>query len=162
MPERVKAFFLFGPCNRAAVGGSAALRMRHTPCGYGPFLFWQDQKGPPPRPARWGEEEQGSGRSFRRRRKRSLADFATTTMGGHCPAINIAAPRVQWDALPYLFRQKYGPHSASWVWAYVQVKSLSTTYQSAPRTAPASAVRDASSSAVTGRTRGSPSGGYSL
>ena len=43
-PKRVKAFFLFGPCNRAAVGGSAALRMRHTPCGYGPFLFWQDQK----------------------------------------------------------------------------------------------------------------------
>ena len=39
-----EAFFLFGPCNRAAVGGSAALRMRHTPCGYGPFLFWQDQK----------------------------------------------------------------------------------------------------------------------
>ena len=38
---------------------------------HGPFLFWQDRKGPPPRPARWGEEEQGSGRSFRRRRKRS-------------------------------------------------------------------------------------------
>ena len=38
---------------------------------HGPFLFWQDRKGPPPRPARWGEEAQGSGRSFRRRRKRS-------------------------------------------------------------------------------------------
>ena len=38
---------------------------------HGPFLFWQDRKGPPPRPARWGEEEQGSRRSFRRRRKRS-------------------------------------------------------------------------------------------
>ena len=34
-------------------------------------LLGQDRKGPPPRPARWGEEEQGSGRSFRRRRKRS-------------------------------------------------------------------------------------------
>ena len=39
-----KAFFLFGPCNRAAVGGFAALRMRHTPCGYGPFSFPQDGK----------------------------------------------------------------------------------------------------------------------
>ena len=58
-------------------------------------------------------------------------------------------------------RQKYGPQSASWVWTYVQVKSLSTTYQSAPGTAPP-AGRDASSSAVTGRTRGQPSGGYSL
>ena len=36
--------FLFGPCNRAAVGGSAALRMRHTPCGYSPFLFWHDKR----------------------------------------------------------------------------------------------------------------------
>ena len=54
---RQKAAFSFGPCNRAAVGGSAALRwtavrgfaalrmsrppcgeMRHTPCGYGPFV----------------------------------------------------------------------------------------------------------------------------
>ena len=34
-------------------------------------LLGQDRKGPPPRPARWGEEAQGSGRSFRRRRKRS-------------------------------------------------------------------------------------------
>ena len=62
-PERAKAAFSFGPCTAR-------------------FLFGQDRKGPPPRPARWGEEEQGSGRSFRRRRKRSLADFATTTMGG--------------------------------------------------------------------------------
>ena len=30
--------FSFGPCNCASVGGSAALRMRHTPCGYGPFV----------------------------------------------------------------------------------------------------------------------------
>ena len=41
------------------------------PPGAAHSLFGQDQKGPPPRPARWGEEEQGSGRSFRRRRKRS-------------------------------------------------------------------------------------------
>ena len=60
------------------------------------FFSGKTEKGPPPRPARWGEEErpsprsgrgsalgvQGSRRSFRRRRKRSLADFATTTMGG--------------------------------------------------------------------------------
>ena len=39
-----EAFFSLGPCNRAAVGGSAALRMRHTPCGYGPFSFCQEQK----------------------------------------------------------------------------------------------------------------------
>ena len=45
-------------------------------------LLARPNMGPSPRPARWGEEEQGSGRSFRRRRKRSLADFATTTMGG--------------------------------------------------------------------------------
>ena len=31
------------------------LRKRHTPCGYGPFSFRQDRKGPPPRPARGGE-----------------------------------------------------------------------------------------------------------
>ena len=59
------------------------------------------------------------------------------------------------------FRQKYGPQSASWVCANVQVKSLSTTYQSAPGMARASAGRVTSSSAVTGRTRGSPSGGSS-
>ena len=42
-PERgKKAAFSFGPCNRAAVSGFAALRMRHTPCGYGPFSFQQD------------------------------------------------------------------------------------------------------------------------
>ncbi len=35
------------------------------------FFSGKTNKGPPPRPARWGEEEQGSGRSFRRRRKRS-------------------------------------------------------------------------------------------
>ena len=46
------------------------------------FFSAKTEKGPPLRPARWGEEAQGSGRSFRRRRKRSLADFATTTMGG--------------------------------------------------------------------------------
>ena len=51
--------------------------------GRGAFSFWRNQKGPPPRPARWGKEEQGSGRSFRRRRKRSLADFATTQWGAH-------------------------------------------------------------------------------
>ena len=39
-----QSVFLFGPRNRAAVGGSAALRMRHTPCGYGPFLFWQGKR----------------------------------------------------------------------------------------------------------------------
>ena len=59
------------------------------------------------------------------------------------------------------FRQKYGPRSASWGCANVQVKSLSTTYQSAPGMARASAGRVTSSSAVTGRTRGSPSGGSS-
>ena len=39
-----------------------------------------DNEGPPQSrpPALWGKEEQGSGRSFRRSRKRSLADFATT------------------------------------------------------------------------------------
>ena len=46
------------------------------------FFSGKTEKGPPLRPARWGEKAQGSGRSFRRRRKRSLADFATTTMGG--------------------------------------------------------------------------------
>ena len=67
--------------------------------GRGAFSFWRNQKGPPPRPARWGKEEQGSGRSFRRRRKRSLADFATTTMGERfCPAISMADSPVQWDA----------------------------------------------------------------
>ena len=39
--------------------------------GRGAFSFGARPKGAPPRPARWGEEEQGSGRSFRRRRKRS-------------------------------------------------------------------------------------------
>ena len=53
--------------------------------GRGVFSFWCLYAGPPPRPARWGEEEQGSRRSFRRRRKRSLADFVTTTMGGASP-----------------------------------------------------------------------------
>ena len=95
-PERVKAAFSFGPCNCAAVGGFAAYGCGIPLAGTARFLFGQDRKGPPPRPARWGEEErpsprsgrgsalgvQGSGRSFRRRRKRSLADFATTTMGG--------------------------------------------------------------------------------
>ena len=42
------------------------------------FFSARPNMGPPPRPARWGEEEQGSRRSFRRRRKRSQADFATT------------------------------------------------------------------------------------
>ena len=128
VPERVKAFFLFGPCNRAAVGGSAALRMRHTPCGYGPFLFWQDQKrngGCITQPSSWLIPPSGS------------------------------------DGFFYPLRQKYGPQSASWVWTYVQVNSLSTTYQSSPGMAPASADRASSSSPVTGRTRGSPSGGYS-
>ena len=123
-----EAFFLFGPCNRAAVGGSAALRMRHTPCGYGPFLFWQDQKrngGCITQPSSWLIPPSGS------------------------------------DGFFYPLRQKYGPQSASWVWTYVQVNSLSTTYQSSPGMAPASADRASSSSPVTGRTRGSPSGGYS-
>ena len=35
------------------------------------FFSARPNMGPPPRPARWGEEEQGSRRSFRRRRKRS-------------------------------------------------------------------------------------------
>ena len=39
--------------------------------GRGAFSFGARPKGAPPRPARWGEEAQGSGRSFRRRRKRS-------------------------------------------------------------------------------------------
>ena len=85
-PERgKKAAFSFGPCNRAAVGGSAALRwtavrgfaalrmsrppcgeMRHTPCGYGPFSFCQEQK------------ENG---------------------GWNDPAIIMAGFPVQWDAL---------------------------------------------------------------
>ena len=86
MPERVKAFFLFGPCNCAAVGGSAAYGCGIPLAGTARFLFGKTERGPPPRPARWGEEEQGSRRSFRRRRKRSLADFATTTMGGALPS----------------------------------------------------------------------------
>ena len=80
-----EAFFSLGPCNRAAVGGSAALRwtavrgfaalrmsrppcgeMRHTPCGYGPFSFCQEQK------------ENG---------------------GWNDPAIIMAGFPVQWDAL---------------------------------------------------------------
>ena len=80
-----KRFFSLGPCNRAAVGGSAALRwtavrgfaalrmsrppcgeMRHTPCGYGPFSFCQEQK------------ENG---------------------GWNDPAIIMAGFPVQWDAL---------------------------------------------------------------
>ena len=105
-----KAFFLFGPCNRAAVGGSAALRMRHTPCGYGPFLFWQDQiwgprraprggerrskgggavfaLGPPPRPAWWGEPEQRSERvlaSMAGTRDAKLVTARETELSGLC------------------------------------------------------------------------------
>ena len=37
----------------------------------------QDMGNPAKSETLWGEEEQGSGRSFRRRRKRSRADFAT-------------------------------------------------------------------------------------
>ena len=60
-----EAFFLFGPCNHAAVGGSAALRMRHTPCWYGPFLFWQDQRWGPRRAPRGGERRsKGAGAVF--------------------------------------------------------------------------------------------------
>ena len=77
--------FLFGPCNRAAVGGSAAYGCGIPLAGTARFSFGKTEKGPPPRPARWGEEEQGSGRCFRRRRKRSLADFATTQWVAHPP-----------------------------------------------------------------------------
>ena len=45
-----RGVFSLGPCNRAAVGGSAALRMRHTPCGYGPFSFCRRAK------REWGVE----------------------------------------------------------------------------------------------------------
>ena len=49
---------------------------------HGPFLFWQDRKGPPPRPARWGEEEQGSGRSFRRQAEAELSGLCDDVDGG--------------------------------------------------------------------------------
>ena len=41
------------------------LRMRHTPCGYGPFLFWQDQIWGPRRAPRGGERRsKGAGAVF--------------------------------------------------------------------------------------------------
>ena len=52
VPERGQTFFLFHRARRI-------------------FFLIRTNMGPPPRPARWGEEAQGSERSFRRRRKRS-------------------------------------------------------------------------------------------
>ena len=64
-------------------------RCGHKRLSFGPctarFLFGKTFWGPRRDPAKrslWGAEEQGSGRSFRRRRKRRQADFATTPWGG--------------------------------------------------------------------------------
>ena len=70
-PERVKRPFLL---DRAIAQPLAALPLTDAayPLRVRPVFFsGKTEKGPPPRSARWGEEEQGSGRSFRRRRKRS-------------------------------------------------------------------------------------------
>ena len=127
------------------------------------FSFGKTKYGAPAAPRAVGRGGARERAQFSPQAETELSGLCDDDNGGCiAPPSAWLFPRVQWDALPYLFRQKYGPHSASWVWAYVQVKSLSTTYQSAPGTAPASDGRGASSSAVTGRTRGSPSGGYSL
>ena len=45
------------------------------------LALWGPRESPAKRVS-WGEEEQGSGRSFRRRRKRREANFATTMLAG--------------------------------------------------------------------------------
>ena len=43
VPERAKRFSLWTVRLRSR-WRLCRLRMRHTPCGYGPFLFWQDKR----------------------------------------------------------------------------------------------------------------------
>ena len=67
---------------------------------HGPFSFCQDQTGPPQERKRSGScgerRSKGAGVVFAARRKRSQADFATTTMGGGFPpakpASHVPAP----------------------------------------------------------------------
>ncbi len=61
-------------------GNSVFLLDRARPVFFGK-TFWGPRRDPAKR-SLWGAEEQGSGRSFRRRRKRRQADFATTPWGG--------------------------------------------------------------------------------
>ena len=68
------------------------------------FFSGKTNKGSPPRPARWGEEEQGSGHSFRRRRKRSSADFGTTTWGVHLPSYQHGCIHRRGIAIPVPWR----------------------------------------------------------
>ena len=87
-PLRVRPVCLRPKCRRYA-----AVSLRHAPAGA--VFSARPNQGPPPRPARWGEEEQGSGRSFRRQAETELSGLCDDDNGGWiAPAIIMAVSPV--------------------------------------------------------------------
>ena len=81
-----KAVFSFGPCNRAAVGGSAAYGCGIPLAGTARFLFGQDRKGAPAAPRAVGRGGARERAQFSPQAETELSGLCDDDNGGCIPA----------------------------------------------------------------------------